>query len=117
MLLLSHISSHVIFLSFYLLFSLFKLFFPPLKKKKNLILSISSHTYCYTSSNISLSFLPLYLSTTLPSYFLPLFYILTLLLLILFCINLILFSHSIHIFPTQNCEYSLSLSVYFCSFL
>ena len=45
----------------------------------------------------------------------------TLHLSILFCINLILFSHSNHFFPTQNCEYSLSLSplslVNFYSFL
>ena len=70
------------------------------KKKKTLLLPISSRTNWCTSSNIFLSFLPLYLPTTLPLYFLPLFYILTLLLPILFCINLIMFSHSIHIFPT-----------------
>ena len=69
------------------------------------------YTYCYTSSNLSLSLLPFYLYTILPLYFLPLFYNLPLLLPILFCINLISFSHSIYIFPTQNCEYSLSLSL------
>ena len=78
------------------------------------------YTYCYTSSNLSLSFLPLYLPTTSPLYFFPFFYNLPLLLPILFCINLILFSYSIHIFPIQNCEYSLSLyflSMNFYSFL
>ena len=116
MLLLSHFSSHVIHLFFYIFFSLFELFSPYFifflkkrKKEKTLLLLISSHTYCYTSSNLSLFFLPFYLSTTLLLYFLPLFYILTFLLPILFCINLISFSHSIYIFPTQNCEYSFSL--------
>ena len=115
MLLLSHISSHVIHLFF--IFSFLYLNFSSSyfqKKKKTLFLPISSHTYyCYTSSNLSLSFLHLYLPTTLPLYFLSnfFFYILTLLLPILFCKNLISFFHSIHIFPTRNCELSLSLSL------
>ena len=121
MLLLSHISSHIIhlFFIFYFLYSNFSSpYFQKKKKKKTIFHPISLHTYYYTSSNLSLSFLPLYLSTTLPLYFLPLFYILTLLMPILFCINLISFSHSIHIFPTQNCEYSLFLSLLsFCEFL
>ena len=111
-LLLPHISSHVIHLFIFIFFSLFKLFFPLFskkKKKKTLILPISSHTYYYNSFNLSFSFLPFYLSTTLSLYFIFYIFILTLLLPILFCINLISFSHSIHIFPTQNCEYSLSL--------
>ena len=92
------------------------------KKKKTLLLPISSRTNWCTSSNIFLSFLPLYLPTTLPYTSFLFFYILTLLLPILSCINLISFSHSIHIFSIQNCEYSLSLSLYFlsvnfCSFL
>ena len=142
---------------FYIFFSLFKLLFPLFSKKKTFLLPISSYTYCYISSNLSLTFLPLYLPTILLLYFLMLFYNLPillllhllshffqhfpflfaslspnyftiilpssffynlpLLLLILFCINLMLSSHSIHIFPTQNCEYSLSLSVNFYSFL
>ena len=77
-------------------------------------------TLCYNlpllSSNLSLSFLPLYFPTTFSLYFLSLFYNLPLLLPILFCINLISFSHSIHIFPTQNCEYSVSLSLSLLSF-
>ena len=121
-LLLSQISSHDIHLFFFIFFSLFKLFFHLFSKikKKPLFLSISSHTYCYISSNFSLSVLPLYLPTTLSLYFVALFYNLPLLLPILFCINLILFSYSIHIFPIQNCEYSLSLyflSMNFYSFL
>ena len=112
-LLLSHISSHVIYLFFifsflYLNFSSPYFFF---FKKKTLLLPISSHTYYYTSYNLPLFFLPLFLLTILSLYFLSLFYILTLLLPILFCINLISFSHSVHIFPIQNYEYSLSLSL------
>ena len=113
----SAIMSFIYFL--YFLFSIQTFLLPIFKKKKKTIfLSISLHTYYYTSSNLSLSFLALYLPTTLPLYFLHLFYILTLLLPILFCINLISFSHSIHIFPIQNCEYSFSFSVlYFGEFL
>ena len=74
-LLLRHISSHVIYLFIFIFFSLFKLFFPVLKKKKTLLLPISSHIYYYISSCLSLSFLLFYLPTTLPLYFLPLFYI------------------------------------------
>ena len=107
---MSHISSHIIYLFFIFSFLYLNFSSPYLKKKKNtLLLPISSHTYYYTSSNLPLFFLPLFLLTILSLYFLSLFYILTLLLPILFCINLISFSHSIHIFPTQNCEYSLSL--------
>ena len=78
--LLSHINSHIIhlFFIFYFLYSNFSSPYFQKKKKKTLFLSISLHTYYYTSSNISLSFLPLYLSTTSPLYFLPLFYTLTL---------------------------------------
>ena len=108
---------------FYIFFSLFKLFIPYFqkKKKKTILLPISSHTYYYTFPNISFFFLHLYLPITLPLYFLPLFYIWTLLLPILSYINLISLSYLIHIFPTQNhkcsLSLSLSLSVNFCSFL
>ena len=92
----------LIFNIFFLLFN----FSSPnyLKKKKQnktkqnlkLFFSLLVHDYCYTSSNFSSPILLLYLSTTLfftitlPSSFL-LFYILTFLLSILFCINLISF--------------------------
>ena len=116
------ISAVTSFIYFFIFSFLYLNFLPPIfkkkkkerKKEKTLLLPISSHTYCYAFSNLSLFFLPLYLSTTLPLYFLPLFYILTFLLPILFCINLISFSHSIYIFPIQNCEYSLSLSLSLC---
>ena len=65
------------FLFFIYIFSLFKLFFSLLSKKKNKVffslVPICSHTYWCTSSNLFLHFLPLYLPTTLPLYFLPLF--------------------------------------------
>ena len=99
------------FIYFFLYLNFSSPYFQP--KKKTLLLSISSRTYWYTSSNLSLSLLPLYLFTTLPLYFIPLFYILTFLLPNLFCINLISFSHSIHIFLIQNCEYSFSVSLLF----
>ena len=67
-LLLSHISSHVIHLfsifSFlYLNFS--SILFSKKKKKKNLFFSLLIHTYYYIFSNIFLSFLSLYLLTNL----------------------------------------------------
>ena len=147
---MNHISSHVIYLFFIFSFLYLKFsspYFQKKKKKKTFLLPISSHIYCYISSNFSLSFLlfylpttlllyfltlfynlpllssnlflsflPLYFPTTFSLYFLSLFYNLPLLLPILFCINLISFSHSIHIFPTQNCEYSVSLSLSLLSF-
>ena len=73
------------------------------------IIFLSSHTYYYTSSNLSLSFLPLYLPTTLPLYFLLLFYNLPLLLLILFLYKFdIIFSFNPY-FSHTKCEFSLSL--------
>ena len=92
----------------YFLFSIYS-FLPPIykpkkKKKKKLFFSLLVHTPTVT------------LFPTISFPVLPLFYILTLLLPILFCINFISFSHSIHIFPTQNCEYSLSLSLSLLSF-
>ena len=95
----------------------------PQKKKKKKFFSLLVHAPTDTLLPTFPFLFCLFISpTTLPLYFLPLFYILTLLLPILFCINLISFSHSIHIFSIQNCEYSLSLSLYFlsvnfCSFL
>ena len=96
-------------------FFLFLNFFSPYSliffKKKKLFFPLLVHIYCYTFSNFSF---PLCLSTTLyltikiPLSF-SLSYILTLLLYILFCINLISF------FSYKNCEYSLSLSLDFCS--
>ena len=55
MLLLSHISSHIIHLFFYLIFPLFKLLYSPYlkKKKKKLFFSLLVHIYSYASSNIS----------------------------------------------------------------
>ena len=119
---LNHISNHVIYLFFIFSF-LYLNFSSPIfkKKKKTILLPISSHTYYYTFPNIAFFFLHLYLPITLPLYFLPLFYIWTLLLPILSYINLISLSYLIHIFPTQNhkcsLSLSLSLSVNFCSFL
>ena len=88
-------------LIFNIFFSPFKLFFPPtLKKKENkkkkLFFSLLIHTYCYIffSPTFSLPFC-LFISpllSTLPLHFLHLSYILTLLLLISFCINFISFS-------------------------
>ena len=73
------------------------------------IIFLSSHTYYYTSSNLSLSFLPLYLPTTLPLYFLLLFYNLPLLLPILFLYKFdIIFSFNPY-FSHTKCEFSLSL--------
>ena len=101
---------------FIFFFSLFKLFFPLFskkkkKKKKTFFLPISSHIYYYMSFNIFLSFMSLYLSTTLPLYFLLLFLYLdsSFTHFILYKCDIIF--HSIHIFSTQNCELSLSLSL------
>ena len=74
----SHQQSRYSFI-FYILFSLFKLFFPLFSKKK-ILPPISSQTYYYTSSNISLSFLPLYLLLLYRYTSFLFFYILTLLL-------------------------------------
>ena len=74
-LLLNHISSHVIYLIFIFSFLYLNFSSQYLKKKKtkkkSLLFPISSHTYCYISSNLSFSFLPSYLPTTLLLYFLP----------------------------------------------
>ena len=98
--------------SFFSLFKLFfSLFFNYKKKKKNLFFPLLVHIYCYTFSNFSFPlclFTTLYLTIKIPLSF-SLSYILTLLLYILFCINLISF------FSYKNCEYSLSLSLDFCS--
>ena len=122
MLLLSHIGNHVINLFFIFYFLYLNFSSPHLKKKKTnkqtnkqtLPLPISSHTYYYTSSNLSFFFFFFFTSLS-PHYFtvilLSSFYILTILLPILFCINLLSFSHSIHNFLTQNYKYSLSLSL------
>ena len=110
-----------------LIFS-FKLFFSLLStkkkkktknnKNKNLFFSLLIQTYSYTFSNLSHPSLPLYLPTTLyftvtlPSSF-PLSYNLTLLLPILFCINLTSFlSFNPYFFHTQKLwVYILSLSL------
>ena len=100
------LSSHIIHLFFIFSFLYLKFSSPYFqKKKKKLLFSLLVHTPTITFfPTFLILFLPLYLPTSLPLYFFPLFYILTLFLLILFCINLISFSHSIHIFSTQNCE-------------
>ena len=108
-------------LIFYLFISLFKLFFSQLYiyiyiykiKNKKLFFSLLVHTYCYTSSNFSPPFLSFYLPTilgfivTTPSSF-YLSYILTLLLHILFCINLMSF---LPFNPDFQHNHSLSLSL------
>ena len=120
------IESHHL-LIFYLFFSLFKLFFSILsKKKKNLLLSISSHMllhflqhfpsfFAYLSPHYSL----LYHYT---SFIIFSFLYFGFLLSILFCINLIsfllfnlFFSHT-KTMSTLSLSLSLSLSL-FCSFL
>ena len=80
-LLLNHISSHVIhlfFIYYFLYLNFSSPYFP--KKKKKILPSISSQTYYYTSSNLSLSFLPLYLLLLYRYTSFLFFYILTLLL-------------------------------------
>ena len=89
--------SYIIYLFFLFFFSLFKLFFSQFskKKKKKLFCSLLVHTYCYISSNffsslfvsLSLHYFMFYCNTSS----IYLFYILTILLPILFCINLISF--------------------------
>ena len=98
---------------FIFFFSLFKLFFPLIsKKKKKLFFSLLVHTPTITCLSTFSFPLCLFISPLLYRYTSFLFfYILTLLLPILFCINVISFFHSIHIFSTQNCEFSLSLSL------
>ena len=110
-------------LIFYLFISLFKLFFSQLYiyiyiiKNKKLFFSLLVHTYYYTSCNFSPPFLSFYLPTTLgfivtlPSSF-YLSYILTLLLPILFCINLMSFLPF-----NPDFQHNLSLSVDFPFFL
>ena len=119
-LLISHINNHIIHLFFCIFFSLFKLFFPLIsKKKKTFFLPISSHTYYYMSFNIFLSFMSLYLSTTLPLYFLPLFLYLdsSFTHFILYKCDIIFFIQSI-CFPHKTVSsLFLSLSLNFCSFL
>ena len=72
MLLLSNISSYIIHLFFifsfhYLNFS--SPYFPKKKKKKKtLLFPISSHVYCYTSSNLFLSFFLFYFFISLLFY-------------------------------------------------
>ena len=93
MLLLTHISSHIIYL-FSTYFFLFLNFYSPYfkKKKKKLFFSLLVHIYYYIASNFSpLSFLlyfstTLYFTVTISSSF-SLFYILALLFPILFCVN------------------------------
>ena len=93
MLLLTHISGHIIYL-FSTFFFLFLNFYSPYfkKKKKKLFFSLLVHIYYYIASNLSPLSFPLYFSTTpyftvtISSSF-SLFYILTLLFPILFCIN------------------------------
>ena len=110
-------------LIFYLFFSLFKLFFSILSKKKNLLLSISSHMllhflqhfpsfFAYLSPHYSL----LYHYT---SFIIFSFLYFGFLLSILFCINLIsfllfnlFFSHT-KTMSTLSLSLSLSLSVLF----
>ena len=101
-LLLNHISSHVIYLIFifsflYLNFS--SQYLKKKKQKKNLFFSQLVHTPTVT---FLLTFpfpFCLFISPLLYRYTsFHIFYILTLLLLILFCIKLISFSYSIHIF-------------------
>ena len=111
-LLLSHINNHIIHLFFCIFFSLFKLFFPLISKKKKLFFSLLVNTPTITCLSTFSFPLCLFISPLLYRYTSFLFfYILTLLLPILFCINVISFFHSIHIFSTQNCEFSLSLSL------
>ena len=63
-LLLYRYTSFLFFIYFFLYLNFSSPYFPK-KKKKTFLLPISSRTYWYTSSNLSLSFLPLYL----PHYF------------------------------------------------
>ena len=82
------------FIYFLLFFFLFLNFYSPYfkKKKKKLFFSLLVHIYYYIASNLSPLSFPLYFSTTpyftvtISSSF-SLFYILTLLFPILFCIN------------------------------
>ena len=72
-LLLYRYTSFLFFIYFFLYLNFSSPYFPK-KKKKTFLLPISSRTYWYTSSNLSLSFLPLYLphyfTVILPSSFL-----------------------------------------------
>ena len=77
------------------------------------------HIYSYTSFNFFTFPLPLYLHTilnftiTLPSFF-SLFYILTIFLPFLFCINFIsFFSFNPYFSHKKNCEYSLGGFLFF----
>ena len=99
----------------------------PYSQKQKLFFSLLVHIYCYTSSSIFPPSLPLYLPTTfyftvkLLSCF-PLSFILTFLLLILFCVNLKSFHQFNPYFSTQklwvlSLSLSLSLLVDFFSFL
>ena len=112
--------SHIIHLFFIFLFLFLKFSSPNYIykiKNKKLFFSLLVHTYCYTSSNFSPPFLSFYLPTTLgfivtlPSSF-YLSYILTLLLPILFCINLMSFLPF-----NPDFQHNLSLSVDFPFFL
>ena len=120
MLLLSHISNHVIHLFFIFSFLYLNFSSSYFQKKKKLFFSLLVHTP--TTVTLLPTFLfpfCIFISPLLYRYtfFLIFFYILTLLLPILFCKNLISFFHSIHIFPTRNCELSLSLSLSLGEFL
>ena len=103
-------------LIFYIFFSLFKLFFHPIlkKKKKNLFFSLLIHTYYYIFSNIFLSFLSLYLLTNLNFTVTPsssfLYFDSSSPHFILYKFDIIFIIQSIF-FPLQNCENSLSLSL------
>ena len=94
-------------LIFYLFFSLFKLLFSILKKKKNLFFSLLVHSYSYTSSNFPFP-LYLFISSLLLTFLLHFFhhffsYILTLFLLIFFfCSKFDIISPIQSIFSPQN---------------
>ena len=114
--------SYIIYLFFLFFFSLFKLFFSQFsKKKKKLFFSLLVHTYCYISSNffsslfvsLSLHYFMFYCYTS--SIYLS--YILTILLPILFCINLISFlPFNPYFSHTKMWVLSLSLSLSILSF-
>ena len=115
MLMLNPIGSHVIHL-----FSIFSFLYlnspPPLSHSQKIIklfFSLLTHTYYYIFSNLLPFFLSLYISPLLSIlllHFIPLSYILTLLLPISFCINLISFSSSSPYF-SPNKMWVLSLSL------
>ena len=119
----------LIFYIFFFFFFLFKLFFSLIstkKKKKTLLSLINPHLVLHFFQHFP-SFSPFYLFTTLYFFLTPpssfsLFYILTFLLPILFCIKFDIISTIQSIFFSHKTVSTLSLSlyfllVYFCSFL